>query len=90
MDAMNLIGMICLWTGLSIYIASVIYLSKLKQFFWGLILPTFMALVAGYQLDYGYMESYSRIDGVLFTCLFILAVFGYILYVVVRYGKVEN
>ena len=87
---MDLILMICLLAGLNIYIASVIYLSKLRQFFWGLILPTFMAIRAGYQLAHGYMVSNSRSDGVLFICLLILAGFGYLLYVVVRYGKIEK
>lgn len=87
MTSMDWIVMICLLTGLNVYVAAVVFLSRLKEFYWGLLLPTMMAVVAGYELANGYMQTFARRDGVLVFSLMILAGFGYVLYTVVHFGE---
>ena len=87
MHVIDLILIICLFAGLNTYVAAVIYLSKCKHVAWGLVLPTMMAVVAGYQLAYGYLQSPSKREGILLFALIILAAFGYLLYVFTRYKK---
>ena len=87
MDILYALGLIL---GLNVYIGLGIYLSKQKQVFWGLLLPFLMSGVSVWRvIEYVRCGSYylNSEVGVSMICSFILAVFGWVLFTVVRYGE---
>lgn len=87
---MDFIYALCLILGLNLYICMVIYLSKKKQMIWGLIFPFIMSGISIWRI-FEYIQYSSRHlnsqAGVSMICSLILAIFGFILFTVVRYGE---
>lgn len=87
MDVIYALGLIL---ALNVYIGLVIYLSKRQRLFFGLLLPILMSGVSVWCVMEYVQYSSRHLNsqaGVSMICSLILAVFGWILFTVVRYGE---
>ena len=87
---MDIIFGLGLILALNVYIGLVIYLSKRKHIFWGLLLPILMSGVSVWCVVEYVQYSSRHLNsqaGVSMICSLILAVFSWILFTVVRYGE---
>lgn len=85
---MNTLLTLGLLIGLNLYIRFVIFLSKKKRVWLGLIFPLMMNMISILSLSQVIHVYKAQVN--VMICSLILAIFSFILFIVVRYGDAQG